>query len=369
MNFSEARQLFPGLQNVRYFNTSSYAIGNILAQNAYQEVIQEWVNGIFNYQVAEEAGEEALRLFAAVIGAKKEEIAIVPSVSEAAERVVSQIKTAKTGENIIVADCEFTSNFSPWVLLRNIGYEIRIVKTKDGILEEDSFDELADAKTCLIAVSAVQSSSGFKVNWKILAEIAKKSNAILFVDACQAAGAIPIDVIRDGIDILATASHKFLLGTRGMGYLYIKEELLNDFNPAAPGWKSAQFPLKSFYGPEMVLSETASRFDASLAWFPSMADKASLKLLTDVGLNNIHKRNLELARYLIDKLMEKQVINKDYRWSQSTIFSIPIHRSEKTIENFKERNIIASIRAGKLRIALHFYNNERDIDQLVDAIE
>ena len=82
--------------------------------------------------------------------------------------------------------------------------------------------------------------------------------------AYEAAGAVPLDVVRDGVDFLAAASHKFLLGSRGMGYLFVRRGLLDRIRPILPGWKAARKPLESFYGPAMDLSPTASQLDTSL---------------------------------------------------------------------------------------------------------
>ncbi len=369
MDLANIRKYFPGLHNAIYFNTATCAIGNVLARQAYDNATQDWLNGTFDFKKAEDAGEDSRRIFSSLIGASKNEIALVPAVSEAAGRVAAQFPEARTGENILLADCEFTSNYFPWVLLKKKGYEIRIVETKNGILSIDAFHKLADSRTKLIAVSAVQSLSGFRIDLDKLASIAKKNSSLLFVDASQAAGALPINVKEQQIDLLATVSHKFLLGTRGMGYFYIKDELLDIFEPLAPGWKAAADPFSSFYGPEMKLSNTASKFDVSLAWFPALAEKASLQIIEQAGLNSIYERNDHLANFFIEKLGGKDLPFKGFRPSnRSTIFSIPIKNEKGMMKHLNARNVIASVRGGNLRLSIHFYNTEKDIDAIIEII-
>src|SRR5262249_52374332 len=147
--------------------------------------------------------------------------------------------------------------------------------TADGAPAE-AYGELGDGGTRLFAVSAVHSATGYRADLAALSRIAARSGAWLFVDACQAAGAVSIDVVRDGVDFLATSSHKFLLGSRGMGYLFVRRQLLDHIRPILPGWKAARKPIESFYGPVMDLSPTASKLDTPLAWFAALAEYAAL---------------------------------------------------------------------------------------------
>src|SRR5262249_57410450 len=128
--------------------------------------------------------------------------------------------------NVVLAENEFSSNYFPWLLLREHGYDVRAVKpVGDGISGETLAGHVDDG-TRLIAVSAVHSPNGYRADLGAIRQVANRVGAWLFVDACQAAGSVPVDVMRDQVDFLAASSHKFLLGARGMGYLYVRRELL-----------------------------------------------------------------------------------------------------------------------------------------------
>ena len=159
-------------------------------------------------------------------------------MSTAAGIVAANLPPGKPGENVVVAENEFTSNYFPWLLLRERGYEVRAVAPGGDGLSAEAFAEHADGGTRLIAVSAVHSPNGYRADLAALRRVAARSGAWFFVDACQAAGAVPLDVVRDGVDFLAAASHKFLLGSRGMGYLYVRRGLLERMRPILPGWKA-----------------------------------------------------------------------------------------------------------------------------------
>lgn len=168
------------------------------AKEAYERAAHLWSTGRFDWMEAERAGEDSRAMFAQIVGASPAEVAIVPAVSSAAGIIAASMPPAGPGENIVVAESEFSSNYFPWLLLRERGYEVRPVSSVDGAFSADA--HVADGGTRLIAASAVQAATGYRVDLAALSRVAARSGAWLFVDACQAAGAVPIDVVRDGVD-------------------------------------------------------------------------------------------------------------------------------------------------------------------------
>ena len=372
MHAADIRQLFPGLQDTIYLNTASMNVGCAPARAAYELAVERWSAGRFDWMEAERAGEDARAMFAEIIGATAGEIAIVPAVSTAAGLVAANLPPAKHGENIVVAKNEFASNYYPWLQLTGRGYEVRTVAPGgDGTdsVPAEAFDQAADGGTRLIAVSAVHSANGYRADLAALSRIAARSGAWFFVDACQAAGAVPLDVVRDGVDFLAAASHKFLLGSRGMGYLYVRSGLLDRLQPIGPGWKAARNPAESFYGPDMDLSPTASKLDASLAWFPALAEQAALGIFRRFGTAALLDRNARLALRLQDALAAAgsgfRPFTEEHR---STIVSVPVRDTEAVMARFRKANVVASVREGRIRLAVHFYNLDEEIDRVAELI-
>ena len=236
----EVEALFPGSRTNIYMNTASYAIGCAPAADALKAAADAWSQGRFDYIEAEAAGEEARAIFARLINAPAENIALIPTVSAAAGLVATHLALNERLGNIIVSGSEFTSNLFPWRMLERRGWEVRLIDPVDGRLPPEVFARGSDEQTRLIAVSAVQSANGFRVDLPALREIADRSGARLFVDASQIAGALPIDVMAPRIDALAAPSHKFLLGTRGFGYAYFANDLRDAMTPILAGWKAGR---------------------------------------------------------------------------------------------------------------------------------
>ena len=360
---------FPDLAGTTYLNTANMSVGSAPARQAYEEAIARWSAGRFDWREAEQAGELCRAIVAEIIGAGVEEIAIIPAVSTAAGLVAANLPEAKAGESIVVGEREFSSNYFPWLLLRERGYDVRTVSSPEGTPTIEGYEGAVDGGTRLIAVSAVQSSDGYRADLGALGRLAARAGAWFFVDAAQAVGAIPIDVVRDGVDFLAAPSHKFLLGSRGMGYLYIRRGLLEKLRPIFPGWKAGRVPMESFYGPAMELSPTASRFDASLAWFPALAEAAALGLFWRFGITPILERNALLAERLHEALSASCPAFRPHPAARrSTIVSLPVSDPAAVVERLQGANVIASVRAGRVRLSTHFYNTEEEIDRVAGLL-
>ena len=364
------RALFPGLSQTIYLNTANMAVGCTPAREAYERTAREWSEGRFDWMAAEQLSEELRARFATLIGAETREVAFTPAVAAAAGTVAAQLPRAKPGENILVGDMEFTSNYFSWRLLEQRGYEIRLIATTAaGMLPAEAFAAQADGGTRLIAVSAVQSSNGYRADLAALRAIASRSNAWLFVDACQATGAVRIDVHELGIDFLATSSYKYLLGSRGGGYLYLRQDLLDGIQPIYAGWRAARRPLESFYAPEMELSRTATKLDLPYPWFAVDADHAALGVLARIGHAVIHERNAQLIEHLYARLDERGIRANSFAPAErSTIVSLPLADPQRAVEHLREAGVVASIRAGRVRLSVHFYNTEEEIDRAIELI-
>ncbi len=367
--FPDVRAFFPALNDTIYMNTATMAVGCAPARDAYVRAVDAWAAGRFDWLEAERAGETARGVFAAIVGATAEDVAIVPSMSAGAGLVAANLPPASRGENVVVAGNEFSSNYFPWLLLRERGYDVRAVSSDADGPPVEAYAKTADGGTRLIAVSAVHSPTGYRTDLGALRQVAAKSGAWLFVDAAQAAGAVPLDVMRDQVDFVAAAAHKFLLGSRGMGYLYVRRGLRDQILPVFPGWKAGRTPTESFYGPTMDLSPTAQKLDGSLAWFAALADAASIGLFQCFGIAAILDRNAALSRRLHDALTGQVPGFRAFPEAhRSTIVSVPVKDTDATIARLRQAGVIASVRAGRVRLSVHFYNREDEIDRVVELL-
>lgn len=358
----DINSLFPGVSDGVYLNTASMALGNRRAVEASAVAMDQWQRGEFDFGAAEKVAEELRVAVASLIGASVDDMAIVTGASGSAATVAAQLPPATRGENVVVPARDFLSNFMAWAMLRDRGYELRLVEDFDGLLSPDSFAKEVDGNTAIVATSLVQSASGFRVDVEALKAMAHDSGAWLVLDASQAMGAIDIDV--EGIAALFACSHKWLLGVRGMGHLYLNPELHDRFAPLTPGWKSTRDPVTSFYGPQFDLAPRASKLDASFGWFDAIANIEGLRIIESVGIEGIEAHNMSLVAALEDCGIGVAFDQAN----RSPIVSIDLDDPEKAIARLGVGGIVGSLRAGKIRVSLHLYNSSEDVEALAEAL-
>ncbi|WP_159014711.1 aminotransferase class V-fold PLP-dependent enzyme [Acidisoma sp. S159] len=368
MTASSIDSLFPDLGDSIYMNTASIGVACRASRKALVDAAGAWAEGRFDFVAAERAGEEARCLFAELISARVDCVSLIPSASAVAGQVAAHLSDSPRRGNIVIGAQEYTSALFPFLQLRSKGFEIRLLPFQNGAVKADQFAVAADEHTRLIAVSAVQSASGYRVDIAALREVASHSGALLYVDGAQMCGALALDVQELQIDALAAPAHKFLLGARGMGFGYFAPYLRDVMTPVGPGWKAAADPMNAFYGPSMDLSVTASRFDQSLAWMIAPATLEGLLALRGIGFRSVAANNLELARQMRNGLRSASVEALDHGAQRdSTIFSIAT--SDLTLEDrLRRKGVVAATRNGRLRVALHLYNTASQIDLVLSLL-
>ena len=307
-----------------------------------------------------------------MIGADRSEIALIASVSAAAGLVAAQFGPAGSGQNVVIGEREYSSNHFPWRMLARKGYDVRQVPFRNGGLEPDDIARHVDGGTQLVAFSGVQTASGHRSDVRAISELARAVGALVFIDGSQMVGAMPVADDLEFIDVLATSDHKFLMNAgRGVGYCYLSSEMQDRFVPITAGWKAGREPFASFFGPDMDLSTTASRFDNSISWLAAIGDEASLSVFDTFGAEAIFRRNAELADLLRSTLAEigREPVDLPIA-NRSTIVSVPLGDADPggLLGQLKERGIVCSARDGNLRLAIHFYNHEDDIEQIATAL-
>src|SRR5262249_50846202 len=142
------------------------------------------------------------------LNAPPADLAIVDSTSRANNLAVQMIE-APPGSNVVVDSTTYPSALLPWLLRAKVQVEVRRVEREEGVLLLDSFRRLVDDLTVALSVSHVCRSTGFRHDLRALARLARARDAVLLVDAAQSVGVVPIDVKRDGVDVLTFGAMKW----------------------------------------------------------------------------------------------------------------------------------------------------------------
>ncbi|MEO6191399.1 MAG: aminotransferase class V-fold PLP-dependent enzyme [Thermoanaerobaculia bacterium] len=319
--------------------------------------------------------EEADRvrgLAARLLGAREShEVAFVENTSSALSLVAEGLDW-QPGDNVVGAALEFPSNVYPWMSLASRGVEYRQVEERDGRIDPDEILARLDSRTRMLALSWVQYASGFRSDLARLGRACREQGVLFVVDVIQGLGALPLDVEADFVDVAAASAHKWLLGPEGIALLYVSDRVVERLRPARSGWRSMRDPFQ-WTAYDLTWNEGARRFESgTLNAYGIVALGGSLEVLLKVGAEEIEPRVLALAGLAARGLEELgfSVVSSRRRGETSGIVTAvpPRHSAQELIKPLDQRGIVVAARAGRLRIAPHFYNTADEIERCLGEL-
>ncbi len=328
-----------------YLNTASYGLPPRPAFEALQNALADWRGGRTSWEHWGESTEGSRAAFARLVGVAVEEVAVSATVSELIGLAASSLPD---GARVLAPEIEFTSMLFPFMVHAERGVEVATVPS-------DRLAEAIDARTTLVAFSAVQSATGEVADIDAIIAAARHHGALVALDATQACGWLPLDASR--VDFFACAAYKWLTSPRGTAFLAVRPEQLDSLRPLSAGWYAGEDPHTSYYGPPLRLARSARRLDTSPAWFSWVGTQPALELIERIGVESIHEHDVGLAnRFRAGLGLEA---------ADSAIVSAEVAGAEPALER---AGIQASVRAGSLRAAFHIYNTEADVDETLTVL-
>jgi cysteine desulfurase/selenocysteine lyase len=314
--------------------------------------------------------------FATLLSCEPSEIALIPNTSYGINAVAEGVDW-RPGDNIVLPAGEFPSNRFPWLNQQRRGVEVRIVG--DDAATEVDIDALlaaVDEKTRIVSASWVGYSSGYRLGVDRLTAEVHRRGALFFLDAIQGLGVFPLDLQKTPVDFLAADGHKWLLGPEGAGVLMIRQSQLAKLNCVPVGWNSVR-AAQQFSHAAFDIRPATSRYEIGSQTMVGMrALRQSLRLFLEVrrihGDSAIATRILDLAEILIGGLTElgATVIAADDRDHRSGIvtFSVPGIEPAAIRKLALEKHVVVSCRGIGVRASVHAYNNEGDIQRLLNVV-
>jgi cysteine desulfurase/selenocysteine lyase len=367
----QIRNQFPVTKNKKYLNHAAHSPLPASVAHAIHQYVNEYTK--FG-DTSIENNRCGKPYFAKLIGARPEEIALIDNTSTGISLAANMLRYPK-GSKIVTTDMEYPSVVYPW-LRKNPGVKVQYVKSDGMKVSLDDMEKAVDDKTVAVTISHVSYFNGFRHNLKILSEIVHEHGAYLIVDAIQSVGTMPIDVSRDDVDFLSAACYKWLLSPEGAAYFYVKDELIEKFEPPVVGWASVDqkvFETTDFWDIwNLKLSKTASRFETgSPATMNFIGATEAMKILLKYGVENVKKRIMKVTDHLIDCIKELpfELQTPEDKQCRSGIVNFKIKNPQKTVDELEKKNIVVSARASGIRVSPHFYNTEEEIDSLVTEIK
>lgn len=384
MDIAEIRKHLPITEQLAYLNNAASGPLTRETVEAIHRALEEREMLGSNWPVWIGHTVEAAARFAQLVGSEKNEIATVPNLTTGLWAIALCLKTQRD-QNIVLNDLEFPANVYPWIALKNAGRigEIRMVRNTGGNIEAEKFAEAIDRKTAVVPLHYASSFNGHRPETKEICKIAHENGAIVVSDAFQAVGLVPIDVKREGIDVLLSGVYKFLLGPSGIGFMYVDKNILPRFEIGIVGWggihSEIQEKLSRPYDYSTLrVAEDASRFNTghfsvSASFGAEAALDFSLRHKVPEQFEQTQKR---LVKRLIEGIGEigLKLQSPNRLEKLGATVSVAAKDPEGTVSHLQKKRIIVSWRyvpgvGPGIRISPHFYNTEEEVDRLITALK
>lgn len=329
-----------------YLNSATYGLPPRAAFDALVRHMDEWRHGRCGFDGWDVSVGESRRSFARLHGVRAEQVAVGPQVSVFTGVIAASLPA---GARVLAPREDFTSLLFPFLTQEPRGVQVELVAL-------DELAEAIDARTDLVAFSAVQSADGRLADLDAIVAAARHHGARTVCDATQASGWLPLDASR--FDAVVSAGYKWLLNPRGTAFMAVGEEMLAELTPHNAGWYAADEPMTRLYGGPLGVSETAKRLDVSPAWHSWVGAAPAMRLLEEVGVEAIHAHNLRLANALRAGLGLEP--------SDTAIVSLDV--DAEAGERLARAAVRFAGRGGRLRLSFHLYNDDGDVARALEAL-
>jgi selenocysteine lyase/cysteine desulfurase len=370
-NFELLRKEFPLLERKTYLNSGSYCALAKRVKAAFEAYMDDRLMVGANWDVWITKNESVRTLIAQLLHAVPDEIAVTASVSAGLNALASAFDFSGARNKVVVSDFEFPTNAQIWHAQEPRGAQVvHVPRAADGYIPLEMFERAIDERTQLVAITHVCFRNGAKLDIPGIVRLARAKGARVLLDCYQAVGSLDIDVRTLDIDFAVGGMLKYLLGTAGIGFMYVRGAFVKSLLPTNSGW-FAQADIAAMDISANRPAPSARRFEAGTpAVVNSYAAEAGLKVLLEVGTPAIEKRIVALTRRCMEKM---QAIG----WPSVTpaadarrgaTVAIGSRGTAELCAQLMKRDIVTSFRDDNIRASFHYYNNDADVDAFTDAM-
>src|SRR2546427_2334603 len=317
--------------------------------------------------------------FAALINAKPSEISYIPNTSTGENLVVECLGIRKFDGNVVTDALHFEGALVHLMELQKQGLDLRVVMPRDGRIDMKDLEARVDRKTKLVEVSWVSMYNGFQHDLKAVCDLAHAHGAYVYADIIQGVGAVPLDVRASGLDFAACATYKWLMGDFGLGFFYVREELLgkviqrphwsyrsasdtdihlSPFDPESP--KPVTWTPKTDASGYFELGTVASSVAAALA--------VSLPYIQRLGVDNIQRYRQPMLKRLQEEMPRLGFTPATPLDSTSPIVTFATSDTRAAARKLDAARVAVRVAPYWIRIAPSVYNDMRDVERLLNAL-
>jgi selenocysteine lyase/cysteine desulfurase len=380
-----ARNATPGCANVVHFN---HAGASLMPRPVIDATVGHLLREaeIGGYEAADEAKERLESTYAStarLLDARPHEIALVENATRGWDMAFYAVPLA-AGDRILTSASEYASNVIAFLQVAERGVSVEVVPNDEhGQVSVEALANMLDRRVKVVAISHMPTNGGLVQPAAAIGRVLRGSDAIYILDACQTAGQLPLDVDEFNCDVLSGTSRKYLRGPRGVGFLYVREALIERLVPPLLDLHAASWTAVNRF----QIRQDARRFEN---WESYVAGRlgmgAAIEYALTLGLDRIwatlHAHAAEL-RTRLAALSGVQVHDLGVTKGGIVTFSHAVRPAEAIVEALRKQRIntvtssIFSTRFDMerrglrkiVRASVHYLTTSDEIDQFIAALE
>ena len=366
--FEELRSHFPILQEKTYLYSCSQGALSDAVEGGMREYMGSWRTSANPWEEWVGAYEDLRRRFAAFINAAPEEVAIVTSASAGINPIATALSFDKR-DKVVMSEYEFPTMGHIWLAQESRGAKIQFLEGVDNQVPVERYASAIDERTAIVPVTQVSFLNGFRSDVCEITRVVHERGALVFLDAFQDCGTRPIDVKALGVDFFVTGTLKYLLGPAGLGFLYVRRELIERLNPPITSWM-AQRDVFAYDTKRLDPATEARRFEGGSPSIPNIyMARPALELLTSAGMDRIAAHIEMLARTFHEGARELKIQSKTPATSVGPLIVLRSKDAPAMTARLMERGFVVSSRRDGVRFSFHLYNSLEDVYATLRVLE
>src|SRR5262249_7662724 len=308
----------------------------------------------------------------ALLGAAPGDISLHQNVTLTQAVIASCFDFRGPRNKVVMVDMEFPSILYFYQEQRSRGARVETIRSEDGIsIPLEKLLAAIDDQTLLVPISYVLFRSSSILDARAIIERAHAVGAHVVLDLFQAAGTVPIDLRALGADFAVGGVLKWLCGGPGVGFLYVRPDLVKQFRPTLTGWLAHKRPFEFEVGP-IDRREDAFRFLNGTPHIPALyACQPGLEIISQIGVELIREKSMRQTKRLIEGARERgwRVRTPLDPARRAGTVSVDCPHAREVTRELLARDVLVDFRpqAG-IRLSPHFYNRDEEIDEALAQI-
>jgi len=313
-------------------------------------------------------------MLAQIIGAEENSVAMHQNVSVIQALLLSCFEPDAKRNKIVYEELNFPTVMYVYEAHARSGkFRIVNVKSDDGMtVDLQKMLDAIDEETLLVPISHVVFKSAFLQDAKAIIEKAHSVGAYVILDTYQSAGTVPFSAKDLNVDFIVGGSVKWLCGGAGAGYLYVRPDLQNKFEPKVTGWAAHAHPF-AFERGDIDYADNIDRYLHGSPSIPALySAQSGYKIINEIGVEKIREKSQHQTEMLFNLAESEgfQVTSPRNPKNRGGTITIAHERADLITKELIGREFIVDFRPGAgIRVSPHFYTKDEEIELFVKELK